>query len=147
MSKGACIAIGIVTLFFAFSFAIAGGVLDATLPGISTPFDIIAAVCGVVALACLVKGSRPLTVRLVGAAVCGQYVWYVVGIMGDPLLVAQPTNIVKAVLGLIVFGIPGAYVAITGRYPSWGRHAHVFRGDETNGQPLHSQSRHDHLPG
>jgi hypothetical protein len=125
VSKGVCIAIGIVALICAFSFVLLGATVGAALPNGPAPLYALAAFCGLIALACLAKDSRPLSIRLLGATVCAVYVWYVLYCVGKPMKTSE-ANTLKAIVGLVVFGLPGAYAAITGRYPAWGRHSRVF---------------------
>ena len=37
---------------------------------------------------------------------------------------------VNAILGLIVFGLPGLFVTVYGVYPRWGKGAKAFLGEE-----------------
>jgi hypothetical protein len=136
MSKGSCIAIGITALACCIGFVYVGISLGPQCPYGATPFNVIAAFCGILSLACLVKSSRALTLRLLGAAVCGAYVWGVYLFVTAQGHVAI-ADVIKVILGFAVFGLPAAYVAITGTYPKWGEHSKVFRRNATADRDPH----------
>ena len=129
MSKGACIAIGIASLAAGSCFIAVGATLGAAMPKGPLPFYVLGLFCCVVALACLLPGSRRVTLRIVGATICGAYVCYVLSELGNPIKMGE-VNIIEAVAGFLVFGLPGGYLAVTGRYPVWGRYSRVLQGDE-----------------
>jgi hypothetical protein len=119
MSLWARITIGVVSAFAAVCFVLIGLFLGPELPNGPWPFYGLAAFWGIVAVACLVPRSKPLAVRLIGAAVCGAFAVYAGSSFGTD-------NFLPALAGFAVLGVPGAYVAISGRYPSWGRAAAAF---------------------
>jgi hypothetical protein len=119
--------IGIATAFSAVAFAVIGMTLGPSLPGGSTPLYAMAAFCGVASLACLHRASRPLTLRLVGATVFVTFVIYAYRSLGTQ-------NADRAIAGLLALGLPGLYVAATGKYPSWGQASTAFNAE--------SQSNH-----
>jgi hypothetical protein len=129
MSKGACIAIGIASLAIGSCFIALGAALGAAMPKGPLPFYVLGLFCCVVAAACLLPGSRRVTLRIVRATICGVYVCYVLSELGNPIKMGK-ADIIGAVAGFLVFGLPGGYLAVTGRYPVWGRYGHVLQGDE-----------------
>jgi hypothetical protein len=126
MSRGACVFLGITTLLVGACFVLVGIISGAAFPVGAGPFYGLAALCAVIGLACLFPRSRPVTLRIVGAAMCGAYVWYAIDVWNKPIRPADESNIFAAIAGLIVFGLPGAYMSVTARYPRWGRLGHVF---------------------
>jgi hypothetical protein len=156
MSRGACIFLGIATLLIGAGFVATGAVAGENLPSGRLPFYVIGAFCGIIALACLSRRSRPITLRILGASICAAYVWYVLDEWGKPVRLEQTNNVVKAIVGLIIFGLPGAYLAITAKYPVWGKWSHAFaRGaaaDPTENGSRDAETEADdwieqHLPG
>lgn len=123
MSTGARVALAIATILSAAGFAVIGIVFGPELPSGPWPFYGLAAFCGLIALACLVRGSRPMTLRIIGAVVFLAYVFYAYDSIGD-------RNFFRAIAGFVVWGLPAGYVAIWGRYPVWGRASAAFRSEE-----------------
>jgi hypothetical protein len=121
MSPWARIMIGLVSAFGAICFALIGFFPGFALPAGAWPFYGLAAFWTIVALACLVPRSKPLTLRLIGAPVCGFFAVYAYSSFGTD-------SFPRALAGLGVLGLPGAYVTVLGRYPSWGRAAAAFNG-------------------
>jgi hypothetical protein len=121
VSAGARIAIGVVSAFAAACFVPIGYLLGPDLPAGAWPFYGLAAFWAIVASACLTPRSRPLTLRLIGAAVCG--------LSGVNAYSSFGTDdFPRALEGWIVFGLPSAYVAVLGGYPWWGHFAALFNG-------------------
>lgn len=122
MSKASQILLGVVfagsALFFVW-FGLANG---AMMPNGAVPFYGLAAFCGVVALACLVQGSRPVALRIIGAVICLTFVCYAVAVVGGK-------DFYRALAGCFVIGLPCGYLAVTGRYPYWGQAGAVFGSD------------------
>lgn len=123
MSRGARIALGIVLVAMALGFAAvgwlaAGVVEDRFQVGMAA----LAGFSAVGAMACLWAASRPVTVRLVGLVVFLAFAAYLV----DALVSGPPEGRAEAAAGFVVLGVPAGFVAITGRYPRWGRHAAAF---------------------
>jgi hypothetical protein len=147
MSQGACIFLGSVTFLIGACFVATGIAADADLPSGPLPLYVIGGFCGIIALACFSRRSRPVTLRILGAALCAVYVWYVLGQWGKPVRLNDTTNIFYAIGGLIAFGVPGAYLAITGRYPAWGRWSHAFTpgaaGDPAENDKRDAESESD----
>lgn len=73
-----------------------------------------------ISLACFSDRSHPLTLRIIGGAVFSAYAIYLISEFGKP-------DIRRALRGLIVFGLPGLYVAVKAKYPIWAKAATVFR--------------------
>lgn len=116
MSPAARWILGIAAIFFAVMV-------------VPSAFDIPALWCFVVfllliAVSCFSQRARPIAVRIIGASVFILFVWYVIGEIGKP-------SMPRAILGLLVWGLPGGYVAVTGKYPSWGRGVAAFNGSQT----------------
>jgi hypothetical protein len=129
MSKGSCIAIGIVAFVCAVGFAIIANQPMFSDPAGPTMFYGLAGFCGILATACFLKNSKSLTLRLLGALVCAAYIWALIEFLVRPIDSAQ---VLKAAAGFIAFALPGAYVTITGRYPWWGYHSKLFRLTNSN---------------
>lgn len=86
--------------------------------------------CATGALACLLPVTRPIAVRLVGGMVFLTFLGYFIAMVESGPLVGSSRSdpsLVKAIAAFSLFGLPAGYVAITGRYPRWGRHAAAFR--------------------
>jgi hypothetical protein len=103
----------------AAGFAALGWLYGEYFPRGPWPFYGLAAFCALIALACLASASRPVTLRVVGAVVCGAFALYVYDSDGRP-------NFWRALAGFGVFGLPAGYVALTGKYPRWGKAAAAF---------------------
>lgn len=125
MSKGTQIFLGIVFALAAAQFAYFGATQGMYMPAGATPFYGTSAFCAVIAIACLAKASRPLTLRIIGAVISIAFVFYAYDSYGGK-------NFVKALAGCFVFGFPGAYLAVTGNYPSWGEVGPVFAKKPTD---------------
>jgi len=119
MSQGARITIGFLALFATLMFwgfsrnplLIERGTAWASYP--------LMAFSLVVAVACFVPRSHPITLRILGATVCLTFLLTCLNNVGDP-------SFGRLLGGLVVFGIPGGYVAITGKYPTWGKASRAF---------------------
>lgn len=120
MSLGSRIAIAVVALLSA-----AGFYMTAVNPGSVRAAPIVfygmSLFCIVIAIACLAPKSHPLTLRVIGAVI---FLVFASGLYSD----FQTQNWRKAMMGFIVWGLPSGYVAIVGRYPSWGKGAAGFNG-------------------
>lgn len=125
MSGGARITLAIVTILSAIGFAAIGRLLGPELPAGSWPFYGFAVLCALIAVACLVRSSRPVTLRIIGSVVFVAYVVYAYASIGDK-------KFARAVAGLFAWGLPGAYVAIWGKYPWWGKGAGAFGSESAN---------------
>jgi hypothetical protein len=120
MSTGPRIFLGVVTSLIAVTFALLGvvaGTAGAEVAKGPWPFYGLAAFSTCIALACLVPRSRPVTLRLIGAAVFATYTVYLYQDFDKP-------KVWRAFL--CVFGLPAAYVAVMGKYPRWGKAAAAF---------------------
>jgi hypothetical protein len=131
MSRGASIILGIalavLTLGFAgvawFTIGVEG--IRAATIGMS----VLGAFSAIGALACFLPASRPIAARLIGGVVFLAFLGYLLGMLaGGPLIGKSRADqsLVNAFAAFSLFGLPAGYVAITGRYPHWGRHAAVF---------------------
>lgn len=103
----------------------------------------LAAFCVLIAVACFSRTRRGPAVRIIGLVVFLAYVSYLVY-----ELLAEPTkpytdrsepHWLNAIMGLIVFGLPGLYVAVRGIYPAWGKGAKAFNGEMVS--PSHEDQR------
>jgi hypothetical protein len=85
-----------------------------------------------IALACFSSAARGPAIRVIGSVVFLLYVAYLAIEIRQGLW--RPNegrgseHWVNAILGLFVFGLPGLYVALRGRYPTWGKGAEAFLG-------------------
>ena len=125
MSRGARWLLGIFSLFFAGTF-----VLTAS----SSPHPLAvwacAGFCVLSSLACFSSVARGPAIRVIGSVVFLLYVVYLIlevrkGLW-RPYEGQGSEHWVNAIKGLFVFGLPGLYVALRGRYPIWGKGARAF---------------------
>ena len=63
-----------------------------------------------IAVACLIPRYRNLSLRIIGGTIFGCYRAYVVNSVGQE-------DLLRAIKGLIIFGLPGLYFAVFGNYP------------------------------
>jgi hypothetical protein len=122
------IALAVLTLGFAGLAWFASGVEEKRAAGIGMVV-LLGAFCAVGALACLLPASRPFALRLIGGTVflacCGYLV--AAAVSGTFLGTSRAgPSLVNSIIAFSVFGLPAGHVAITGRYPRWGRHAAAF---------------------
>ena len=125
MSRGARIVVAIVTIVGAFSFALIGAFLGPALPAGSWPFYGLSAFCAVIAIACLVRNGRAITLRIIGSVIFAAYVVYAIVSIGN-------ANFDRALRGLLVWGLPSGYLAIVGQYPWWGHVSEAFRSKDSD---------------
>ena len=116
MSLGARIAIGVVALLCAFGFLITALDPSSGLPAGPLVFYGMALLFVVIAIACFFPKSHPITLRIIGTVIFIAYVLYVLDSFHNQ-------NLGRAILGLLVWGLPSGYLAIMGKYPSWGKGA------------------------
>jgi hypothetical protein len=100
--------------------------------------------CGLIAVACLSTASQPVTIRMIGGTVFLLSALYILNrvlafaSIGDELAsgkVRSQPSILHRVGFIILVGLPSRYVALTGRYPGWGRRAAAFGADERDRKP------------
>ena len=109
MSIGARIAIGVVALLGAVGFLMTA--FDTSGLPVGPPFFYgMAALFVVIAIACFFPKSHPITLRIIGTAVCCAYIFYLVDSFGSD-------NFGRAIIGFFFIGIPFGYMAIIGKYP------------------------------
>ena len=134
MSPGARITIGVATAISAVLFVLTGIAFGKELPNGPWPLYGLGAFCGIVALACLVPRSRPVTLRIIGAAIFVIFAHYAYDSYGKD-------NFNRALVGFLVLGLPAGFVAITGGYPTWGRAAGAFTSAELEEDRTGEQAR------
>ncbi len=127
MSFGSRIAIGIVSLVCAAGFLMTA-LHPSGLPAGAFVFYGMAAFCVVIAIACLLPQSHPLTLRIIGAMIFCAYVAYV----SDSF---RTSNLIRAMVGFLVWGIPSSYLAIVGNYPWWGKASQGFNTKQNRNSP------------
>lgn len=126
MSKGSRIAIGIVALLCAIGFFMTA--LDPSgLPAGASVFYGMTALCVTIAIACFFPKSHPITLRIIGATIFFLYADYVINSF-------RSQNFGRAIAGFFIWGLPSGYLAIAGKYPSWGRAGEVFNSEQNNKQ-------------
>jgi hypothetical protein len=84
-------------------------------------------------LAYVFPASRPIVLRLIGDTVFLAFLIYVISMMVSGTLLGisrGDMSLVNSIIAFLVFGLPAGYVAITGRYPRWGRHAAAFEATD-----------------
>jgi hypothetical protein len=74
-----------------------------------------------VATACFFRSSLPVTLRIIGAVVCVFAGWFAYSILAGEK--ARPGALPFAIL--LAGG--GAWLAVTGKYPSWAAHGSAFQ--------------------
>ena len=117
MSRGASITLGVASLLIAVGF-----MAVPPTPGMSmSGLRLAGAFCALIALACLVPRSRPVTARLIAAVVLGLCVWYVYSMWNGPMTSGRRTqpSLVNAIAAFTFFGLPAAYVLLRGFVPRW----------------------------
>jgi len=119
VSRASQVILGIVFAFAAIFFVWFGMNDGVRMPAGSMPFYFLAAFCGVVASACLVRQGRPLMLRIIGAVICIAFVASAPGMF-------KSGKVIQALGGLFVFALPCGYLALTGKYPIWGEAGAVF---------------------
>ena len=128
MSGWAKFTIGIFALLFAWIFVISRN--GSTNQVISW---VLAGFCVLIALACFSRTARAPALRVIGATIFLGYLFYLVSELRKGIFRPYPggssPHWLNAVEGLLVFGLPGLYLALRGIYPNWGRGAQVFRGE------------------
>lgn len=122
MSNGARTTLAIAAFIGALGFLLTGVFLGADLPAGSTPFYGSAAFCCVIVIACLVRCSRPVTLRIIGSVVCLIFVW-------NAYLGLAERDYARTVGSLMVWALPSGYLAMRGEFPRWGKAAAAFRSD------------------
>jgi hypothetical protein len=105
----------------AAAFAVLGALYGDYFPKGAWPFYGLAAFCTLISLACLAPRSRPVALRVIGVVVFGGFAAYVFSSYGKP-------DCWRALAAFGVFGLPAGYVAVTGKYPRWGKAAAAFGG-------------------
>jgi hypothetical protein len=131
MSRIACWVLGSFALLFAATFVL-------TVSNSPEPLLlwICAGFCVLISLACFSTVAHGPAIRLIGATVFAVYAFYLFDALSRILRTPLDghfhwrwlTAFEGPFEGLIVFGLPGLYVAIRGRYPLWGKAAPAFLG-------------------
>jgi apolipoprotein N-acyltransferase len=120
MSAGARVTLAIACTLIGASFAILAALSGDTFEGGPLPFYGLAALCALVALACLVPQTRPVTVRLIGGVVFASCAW---------LLYSHAEGDMRGALAVfVVCGPPAGYAVVMGTNPPWGKGSVVFHG-------------------
>lgn len=145
MSRGARWVLGSFTLFFAGIFVLTGS--PSSGPLALTVLWICAGFCVLISVACLSSVARGPAIRIIGSVVFLLYVAYLIleirkGLW-RPYEGRGSEHWVNAIWGLIVFGLPGLYVAFRGRYPFWGQGAEGFLGEESKQEGNSNQKAHE----
>lgn len=94
----------------------------------SPPALLFAGFTSLIFAACFFSTGRSKVVRIIGAVV-------LLASSGNVLAQWNTPDLYRSLVGMTVLGLPAAYVAIWGEYPSWGRDAIAFRDDM---RPPHS---------
>lgn len=124
MSKGARITIGIFALLGAVGFFMTA--LDPEgLPTGAAGFYAMAILFVIIAVACFFPKTHPFTLRMIGMVIFCGYAAYVYESF-------QTQNLPRAVMGFVVWGLPSGYLAIMGKYPSWGEASAGLNGKQKN---------------
>ena len=113
MSKGSRIAIGLVAAISAIGFWMTARNPPEHLPNGAMEFYGMTVLAITIAIACFFPKTHPVTLRIIGTSIFVGYVAYVVDSF-------QTRELIRAIVGLILWGIPSGYLAIMGTYPDWG---------------------------
>lgn len=140
MSRSARWVLGAFALCFAFSFWLASA-LSAARPSLLE--RLLFCFCALIAVACFSQYLREMALRLIGGMVFVISIWYVlVEFKTEPhnLYSWHGPSVINSALFMLVFGLPGLYVALRGHYPKWGKGVGAFRrsneNTETSSPPL-----------
>ena len=130
MSRGARWTLGFFALFFAAAILYSESISPSKAPIAVFCFAVF---CVLIAIACFSHALRGPAVRVVGGTVFLVGVYYLVSELtskADQHYIdrAHP-HWFNAIQFLVVFGLPGLYVALRGSYPVWGRGAKAFLGE------------------
>jgi hypothetical protein len=102
------------------------------------------AFCGLIAVACFTRTWRGPAVRIIGFAVFIAYVSYLVYELirepAKPYAGMSEPHWLNAIIGLVAFGLPGLYVTVRGKYPTWGQGAEAFKSEMDSSQ---EESHHE----
>jgi uncharacterized membrane protein YjdF len=136
MSRGATTALGATLLVIALGFA-AIAMWTSGMEGARAMVGgmwTMAAFSAVGALACLLPGSRPVALRLLGGTVFFVCLGYVVAMLvsGPLWQESRRPSLVSSIVCFSIFGLPAGYLAIAGRYPHWGKHSAAFEGSDAD---------------
>lgn len=125
MSRSTRWVLGFFALLFAAIFVYSEQLAPSRAP---LAVYIFAVFCGLMALACFAPRWSGPVVRILGFVVFLTFASnFVSELFGEPEKTyagnSEP-HWLNAILGLIVFGLPGLYVAVRGKYPNWGGARH-----------------------
>jgi hypothetical protein len=129
MSRSARWVLGCFALLFAALF-----IYSEQLSPSKAPWFVygLAGFCGLMAVGCFSQRWRGPAIRIIGFVVFLAYALYLgyelVREPGKAYVSRAEPHWMNAIMGLIVFGLPGLYVAVRGKYPKWGKGAKAFRG-------------------
>lgn len=93
-------------------------------PGQQRAFGVLGVFLMLIAVACFPGPGRAVAVRLLGATVFAVCVGYIFTESRHPLPAIQnyrrsEPNPINAVIAFLLFGLPGGYVALWGKFPRW----------------------------
>ncbi len=128
MSRPARWILGAFAAFFAAVFLLSERTAPSRAPVLGYSF---VGFCILIAVACFSRAWRGLTVRIIGTMVFLTYVAYLteelLSAPAEPYPGISRPHWLNAIVGLIIFGLPGLYTAVRGDYPKWGLGAQAFR--------------------
>ena len=119
MSFGSRLAIGTLALICAAWYFAAGLHIDPAVPNRALLHYFASFFFILIVLACFWAGSRPVTVRLLGAILAvafGSALW----------LNWNDLNLAHVIWGFIMLFLPSVYAAVRGRYTTWGEASAAF---------------------
>ena len=127
MSRSARWILGLFALLFAAIFAYSEQLAPSRAPLLVYA---LAGFCFLIAVACFSRRWRGPAIRVIGFTVFFAYASYLVYELfwepAKPYVGRSEPHRLNAILGLIVFGLPGLHVAVSGKYPRWGKGAKAF---------------------
>jgi hypothetical protein len=149
MSRASRWILGSFALLFAWTFI-------AALPYALIPFVLwlCAGFCVLIALACFPTVARGPTLRVIGATILAAYLFAVATKLADALKTPFDGHfhgrwllfLETVAEGFVIYGLPGLYVAVYGRYPRWGHAAPAFLGRNRSEDSDSAQQAHEDAP-
>jgi hypothetical protein len=97
------------------------------------------AIC--ISVACISQKSRPVTMRLIGVILVVAGVGVLFFAPAGPNTNPAPKGL-KPMVFAFFLALGGGWLAITGKYPSWGAHGRIFQAlEEANSQQKPKRKR------
>jgi hypothetical protein len=132
MSRAARWVLGAFSAFFALVLVASERMASSKAPVL---IYLVTLFCVAICVACFSSKLRSGAIRLIGAMVFLATVSYLVDELATEPAKKYSSHSephwINAIFALLMFGLPGIYVALRGTYPSWGEGASAFKGKPT----------------